>query len=364
MKHILRNIFFYANIIVVVALVTAYLAPVSNPETFIIPALFGLAFPYIFIANLLFIIYWISFKNLRFIFSLVAILAGWNHMSGMFQFNIPVTGSNSENEIKIMSYNVRLFDLYNWTDNIRSRNKIFNLIKIQNADILCFQEFYYDETNHFNTLDTIIKFQKAKNTHTAYTYTARNKYHFGIATFTKYPIVKKGRIEFQSANNICIFTDIKISRDTFRIYNCHLESIHFQPENYNFIDSIGYKNEEERLKGIKDIVYRLKSAYAKRAPQVDIIADHIKNSPFKVIVCGDFNDTPVSYTYDKISSGLKDSFRESGLGFGSTYNSNPLLLRIDYILHDENINTNYYKTIRKNYSDHYPIIAKLDISGI
>ena len=203
-------------------------------------------------------------------------------MSNMFQINIPALSSNSEYEIKIMSYNVRLFDLYNWNDNIKSRNKIFNLIKNQNADILCFQEFYYDETNRFNTLDTLIQFQKAKNTHTAYTYTARNKYHFGIATFAKYPIIKRGRITFQSTNNICIYTDIKISSDTFRIYNCHLESIHFQPENYNFIDSIGYKNEEERLEGIKDILSRLKSAYAKRAGQVDIIADHIKNSPYKV----------------------------------------------------------------------------------
>lgn len=364
MKHFLKNIFFYSNIIVVIALLAAYLAPVSNPENFIIPAFFGLAFPYIFIANLLYIVYWISSKNIRFVLSLIAILAGWNHVSGTFQFNIPKSSSNSDNEIIIMSYNVRLFDLYNWTDNIRSRNKIFDLIKTQNADILCFQEFYYDKTKHFNTVDTLIDFQKAKNTHTSYTYTVRNKYHFGIATFTKYPIVKRGKIDFQSTNNICIYTDIILNTDTIRIYNCHLESIHFQPENYNFIDSIGYKSEDERLKGIKDIIFRLESAYAKRAGQVDIIADHIENSPYKVIVCGDFNDTPVSYTYAKISSGLIDSFREEGFGFGSTYNRNPLLLRIDYILHDESFSTRYFKTIREKNSDHYPIIAKLDISGI
>ena len=364
MKHFIRNIFFYANIIIGLALLISYLAIHLNPKEYILPAFFGLAFPYILIANILFIVYWIALNNFRFILSLLIIVLGWSHLSGFFQFNLPEKKSNKKYELKIISYNVRLFDLYNWSDNKKTRDNMFNFLVEQNADLLCFQEFYHDETNYFSTLDTIIKFQNAKHVHTAYTFTVQNKYHFGIATFSKYPIVKRGKIEFQGTNNICIYTDIKVNEDTIRIYNNHLESIHLQHENYNFIDSITYKSEEERIKGVKDILFRLKKAYYKRSGQVDIISKHIQKSPYEVIVCGDFNDTPVSYAYGKMSMGLKDAFRESGFGLGLTYNRKFFFLRIDYILHSNKIETRNFKTIRNKYSDHFPVVGVFDISEL
>jgi len=294
--------------------------------------------------------------------SIVVIVIGWSHVSGFFQLNLPAQKEVNENEIKILSYNVRLFDLYNWSNNVQTRDKIFDFLKEQDADILCFQEFYYDETRNFETLDTLLKFQKAIHEHTAYTHTARNKYHFGIATFSKYPIVRKGELKFSNTKNICIYSDIIIDNDTIRLYNNHLESIHFQPEHYNLIDSITYKNETERLEGFKDIMYRLKNAYGKRAGQSEVISEHIQNSPYPVLVCGDFNDTHVSYTYRLLSQDLTDAFKQNGLGFGATYNRKFFFLRIDYLLYSPEIEFRYYKTIKNNYSDHNPITGIFKIS--
>jgi len=364
LKHFIRNIFFYLNIVIALALLISYLAPFVDPSTNYLPAFFGLAFPILLIFNVLFIIYWIAIKQVKFLLSLIIVLIGWNHISGFFQFNLPEKSTNTSKLIKVLSYNVRLFDLYNWSNNKKTRNKIFNLIKEKQADVICFQEFYQDKTNSFSTLDTLVKFQNAKNVHAAYTFSVYNKYFFGIATFSKYPIVNKGKITFKNTNNICIYTDVKINQDTIRFYNNHLESIRFQLKNYNFLDSLSYKNEDERLKGLKDILKRLKRANSIRARQVDKISAHIKSSPYPVIVCGDFNDTPVSYTYHNMNNGLIDTFEEQGLGFGITYSRNFIFLRIDYLLHSPIIKAIKYQTIRKKYSDHYPILGIYDLSNI
>jgi len=361
LKHFLKNIFFYANVVAALALLVSYLAPFTNPADSFIPAFFGLFYPVFLLTNILFLIYWVAAKNWNFLLSALVILIGWSHFSGIFQISYPEKKTVAQNEIKILSYNVRLFDLYNWSNNVKTRNEIFKFIKDQDADILCFQEFYQDDSKAFETLDTLLKFQKANNAHTDYSVTAHKNHHFGIATFSKYPIITRGKINLPKTKNISIYTDILVNEDTLRIYNNHLESIHFQEENYNFIDSITYKNEEERIDGIKKILRRLKNAYIKRSGQTEIISEHINNSKHPVLVCGDFNDTPVSYTYNKMSQNLNDAFKESGIGFGSTYNQKFFMLRIDYLLYSPEIKFRYFKTLKKKYSDHYPLVGIFEI---
>lgn len=343
--------------VIALALLTAYLAPVTNPGSFIFPAFFGLFYPIVLIANLLFVIYWISLKNWRFILSTIIIPIGWTHLTGFFQINIPSGRQVSANEVKILSYNVRLFDLYNWTKNVETRDKIFDFLKNEDADIICFQEFYYNKKPFFITLDTLQSLQKASNMHTANTFTDNLNQFFGIATFSKFPIINKGELKFSNTKNICIFTDVVIHNDTLRIYNNHLESIHFQAKHYNFIDSLTHMNETERIEGLKDIYRRMKNAYIKRAEQAEKITEHISNSPYPVVVCGDFNDTHVSYTYKLLSNNLNDAFREKGFGFGATYNRQFFFLRIDYMLHSPKLSFRYFKTIKNKYSDHNPLVG-------
>ena len=204
----------------------------------------------------------------------------------------------------------------------------------------------------------------AKNVHAEYTINLRNTDHWGIATFSKYPIVNKGKLEFTGSvfNNSCIFTDIKINDDTVRVYNIHLQSINFLKRDYHFMDSVIVKDKNQEIKGSKRILKLLKKAYIKRATQTDMVAEHIKNSPYPVIVCGDFNDPPSSYAYHLLSRNLKDAFRESGSGFGQTYIGGSVpSFRIDYIFHDPKFKAYEFNTIHKRYSDHRPITCLLDL---
>ncbi len=364
MKKFTKKILFWVNILLIVFLLLSYLSSYISPQENSILPFFGLFYQYILLINIVFVIYWIFRKKLLFLLSLITIIIGWNFFNSFVQFRLPDNSSINQtlnvNTFKLLSYNVRLFDLYNWSNNKKTRNKMFDFIKSQDADILCFQEFYNDETNSFSTLDTLVKFQKANNFHDAYTYHVHGVYHFGIVTFSLYPIVGKGEIRFKNTNNICIYTDIKINNDTIRIYNNHLQSIHLQKEDYMFINNIN--REKEKMKGAEGIVKRLQIAYKERANQSEIISNNIKQSPYPVIVCGDFNDTPVSYVYHKMKNNLNDAFIKCGYGFGNTFNRKISAFRIDYILYDNFFKASNFHISKIKYSDHYPVQCRFEIN--
>ncbi len=260
-----------------------------------------------------------------------------------------------------MSYNSMLFDLYNWTKNKQSRNIILTTLAEENPDILCLQEFYTsEEKGDFNNIDTVTHLLNAKNHHVEYTTTLRGNDHWGIATFTKYPIIKKGKIEFNtSANNMCIYTDVVIKADTVRIYNMHLQSIRFSKADYKFLDEVNNDTTDtkDELEKSKNILRRLKRAFVKRATQADGIAAHIEKCPYKIILCGDFNDTPASYVYHTVRGNLKDAFIESGSGFEQTYTGKFPRFRIDYILHSKEFKSKNYHHLSESLTDHYPVVS-------
>lgn len=354
MKKAITYIILTINSIAAISLLLAYLATYVSPESIVWLPFFGLLYPVSLIANLLFIVFWVWRKNWVFLLSFGVIALGFNHLSTIF-----ATNSSSGDKIgagtplKILSYNVRVFDLYNWTHNSETRDNIFNYIIHQNADIICFQEFFNDKTNHFTTLDSLIKFQKAREVHAEYTVVSKGIHQFGIATFSRYPIVNKGSIKFPSTNNIVIYSDIKVSEDTIRVYNSHLQSNQFTPDDYFVINNITGK--ERRWLNIFPVLRKMAIAYAKRAQQADVFAKHIAESPHPVVVCGDFNDTPISYTYRTVRSKLKDAHLESSLWFGHTTVRSFPSFRIDYILHDPEIKSSNFVRDKVVFSDHYPI---------
>jgi len=357
---IIDKLIFLLNSIFGILLFITYLSPFVNPSVFWPMAFFGLAYPILLVINFLFGVYWLVTFKRQLLLSLIVIGCGWSQLTNFIQLG---GAQKQEQGFKVMSYNVRLFDLYNWSNNKQTRNKIFDLIDNQNADIICIQEFFYsEETEYFNTLDTLISFQKAKNYHTWYT-TTKLKHNFGIATLTKFPILNRGKVHLTDAgNNICIYTDMLINNDTIRIYNMHLASVHLAKENYKFIENINNQETDEQIDGSKKIVSLLKEAFIKRSIQANVISEHIKQSPYKVVVCGDFNDTPSSYAYRTISNDLCDSFKESGAGIGITYNGSIPIYRIDYILHDRALRSSSFNTISKDLSDHYPITSMISFT--
>jgi endonuclease/exonuclease/phosphatase family metal-dependent hydrolase len=351
------------NVLVALGLILSYLAPLINPAKLFFPALFGLAYPYMLLANLLFICYWLIRLRKEIFISILVILIGWNHLNNTLPLNfrdvkIPET-SDVDQMFKVLSYNVRGFDVYNWTPNRNIKKEIFSFLQNQKPDILCFQEYY---TSHLKpeTHQTNLELLPALNENAVYYSTGvKNKYGFGIATFSKFPIVKKSRIPFNSTHNAAMYTDILFGNDTFRVFNIHLQSIKFHQENYAFLDSARLKYSNEQIREIKEIGSRLKTAFTMRSEQAQMISNYIKDSPHPVVVLGDFNDTPQSYAYRRIKKGMQDAFREAGRGFGNTYAGELPSLRIDYILCSEPLIPYQFNRIKTDYSDHFPITTWL-----
>lgn len=252
-----------------------------------------------------------------------------------------------------------LFDLYNWTGNREARNNILEAIEENNPDILCLQEFYTsEEKGDFNNIDTLKHLLQTKHYHTEYTSTLRENDHWGIATFSKFPIVNRGKILFNTrANNICIFTDVLLNNDTVRIYNIHLQSISFSRKDNQFLEDVLNKNSSDEVENSKNILRRLKRAFLKRTQQVEMIKTHMKTCRYKIFLCGDFNDTPSSFAYNQLSSSLEDAFLEKGNGFGKTYAGKWPQFRIDYILHDEAFECVKFERAEETFTDHFLISA-------
>lgn len=344
-------------------LVCAYSNRIS-PETMWPAAFLGFSFPFVLSVNIFFILFWIVFLRLYFLISLTAILLSWAQFGATFKF--PFSGNDKiETPIKLMSYNVRLFDIYEWQKKEHPghyNQEIIDFIALQKPDILCLQEFYTGGRHQLNYEDSL-----AGKTHLKYAKVepikSRDKtLPFGLATFSKYPIINTFKQEFSNSTiNFCLITDIVIARDTIRIVNTHLESVKFGKEDYNFVNELANNNINNKITdNSRAILAKMARAYRKRAPQADELAEFIRRSPYKVLLFGDFNDTPVSYTYHTVNQTLNDAFASAGQGLGYTY-SNFLALRLDYIMFDKSIKCNKYRVLRHNYSDHYPVIAEIGI---
>lgn len=358
LKKIISILIRILYFVLLASLLLAYLAPYANPKGYWPLAFFGLSYPYLLLANTLFLIWWIIRWNKLYWLSLACILMGWINMKNLFHFGSGET--NKQAGAKVLSFNVRLFDLYNWTENKNTRDEIYSLLKNESADIVCLQEFFHSEAGAFSTLDTLISLTGSSEQHVEYTVSRKKKDHWGIATFSKYPIVNRGTIRFKTlTNNICIFSDLRINKDTIRVYNLHLQSISFGKADYRFLEALKEQNDTLGAQAIenasKNILRRLRRAFIKRSEQAEKVLAHMASSPYPLIVCGDFNDTPFSYTYNAFAEKLLDAFMESGNGMGRTYLGIFPSYRIDYIMHSKELRSSGFEVLPDKLSDHYPV---------
>ncbi len=360
MKNIIYKILKYLNIIFIAALLLAYLSVYISPAKVWILAFFGLAYPFLLIINLLFLIFWIAKQRLFLIFPLIAILSGWNYLNTYIQ--IPLNKKNSKKEsveqsFNLLSFNVRSFDLYQWSEKETTKDEIFQFINHENFSIICFQDFFTRNKGDLSETDIHKKLNQQYQSHIGYAVENTNQ-NLGVATYSKYPIVNQGIIKFNKSFNVSIYTDIVIGADTLRVFNIHLQSIRFNEDNYKFITNSKTLKEEEKLKEIKDISTRLRDAFIKRANQAETLSKLIKKSPYPIILCGDFNDVPVSYTYQTLKSNLKDSFVSAGQGIGNTYIGKFPSFRIDYIFYSKELECKSFNIHKEKLSDHYPLTGE------
>jgi endonuclease/exonuclease/phosphatase family metal-dependent hydrolase len=320
----------------------------------------------------MFVVLWLPIKYPFSLISLSLILLNVGNIDKHFQLKGAVPPPSCTNCIKVMSYNVKLFGLYDTEDKkLRNRNKniIFQYINEEQPDIVCFQEYFYDKSGklNFNTTDTLLKILKLKekNYHYEYFNAIRDDFYYGFATFSKHKIVGKGIVEMPDSIIIATYIDFKNKSDTIRVYNCHLASIHFENEDYEIGKQLKINpiNDPKWQKKVNILYEKLEFAFLIRKEQAKVLKQHLKKCLHFIILCGDLNDSPASFTYNKVAGNLKDSFRESGKGMGETYLGETFpKFRIDYILHDKGYKS-YGHTVGTNItiSDHYPIYTWISL---
>ena len=346
MRRLFKNIFILINIPFAVCLLFSYTAVFVNPAKFWMSAFFGLAYPYILLLNILFVLFWFFFNAKYSLISVLAILIGFGFLGNYVQLGgkeVPKEG------IKICSYNVKYFVGEGVSPKMATVEKIASYLEAGKFDIICLQEASITSRNL--RMDAI----KTRLANINHMQVVRSGRMGGPVTYTHYPVVKTGEIRYGNTGNMVVFTDLIIQKDTFRVYNCHLQSNRLKPHELNTIDSLRYSNKPKNYNEVRSVGSKLKQAFIQRAEQAQILAGHIQECPYPVIVCGDFNDTPVSYSYQKVRGKLKDAFVESGHGIGNSYNGRLPSFRIDYILHDPVFESFGFETGHEKFSDHFPV---------
>ena len=320
----------------------------------------GLGYPIIVLVNCFILIVWTIARSRWAIYSLFIILLGGKLHFRTLSFTIS-KDTTKNTELKVISYNVRLFDVYNpnLESGLETRNQIFQFLRNENPDVVCFQEFYsQDKPTRFETMDSLFQVMGTKIYHQRSAYKRMARQNFGIAMFSKFPMIAKGDVMFETQGsqdfNYCIYADIVKDQDTFRIYDVHLQSIKLQSDYYSAQTNDPTSNLTQES-AIRLIYRKLQSAYVKRADQARRVVNHIKTSPYPTIVCGDFNDTPMSYTYNQFDRVLTDAFRNTSTGIGVTYVGKMPAGRIDYIFHSPELASNNFKIQQEVLSDHRAI---------
>ena len=278
---------------------------------------------------------------------------GWGHFTRFVGLNFTSGVEKDSAYISVMTYNVEhLSFLRNGTEKKKKakREQFGKMMEGQKPQILCVQE------SPQYALDLLEEYFKLPYQH------AHAPPDKGAAIYSVYPMKNQGIIDFGTKTNSCIWADLQVGKKILRVYSLHLQSNRISSVADRVIKK-GDLQEKETWVDIGGVIGKVKKTAAIRAQQAEQVIAHIKKSPHPVLVCGDFNDTPQSYTYRIIAEDLKDGFCDRGSGIGTTYAGAIPALRIDYILSDPNIEFGACKVLREEFSDHYPVVGKIKLKG-
>lgn len=334
---------YFFNIVLTVLTFLAYVLPFLAPKFFPFLSVLTLVLPLFLIVNGLFFIYWILQLKRQMILSGIVLVLGITFVNKFYKFS-STEQLREEKDFVVMSYNVRLFNLFQWIERESVKDEMKSFIDEQNPDILCIQE--YSETANVD-----LRVYKHK-----FIFMQGNKIKTGQAIFSKFPIIDQGNIEFPESDNLIVYADIRKGSDTIRVYNMHLQSIKISPDVSEMQEHVETIDQQKSQMVFK----RIGQAFTKQQLQAEILMKHKKECKFPMIICGDMNNSAFSYVYRSIKGNLNDCFEEAGKGFGETYNFKYYPARIDYIFADKSMKVKSFQNFPqfKN-SDHYPIVTRL-----
>ena len=339
------------NFTFIFLLILTYLTPFVNSEKWGWLTLLTLTYPFIMLVNGIFASCWFFMRSGYAAFSLIAILIGMPLHTGYFKLFSTNRSGGCDESVRLMSYNLRGLSMVPAKKGAGIEGKIDSLYNALNAlkefpDILCLQE-------------------AARGDLIAQRFGMKYSFHApksSLWLLSRYPIIKNGVLEGEEINPYCMWADIKTPQGMMRLYNMHLVSNRITNTTEELLQELDLKN-ETTWSNIRFIVSRYKQTTAKRSIEAQSLKNHLSKCPYPAIIAGDGNDTPLSHTYHVLTGEMKDSFRQSGSGLSTTYESSLPLLRIDYILGTKEISFKDHQTHLLHYSDHYPVSTGICIKS-
>ena len=283
--------------------------------------------------NFLFFIYWIIKLDIRFIFSFLVLLVYVDKPISFFKTDATV---DDQRGLQVMSYNVRLFNHYNWIKDSSVRNKIKTFVNDNKPDFIAVQEFHDDYRELMNDFK--------------YSHIDLNEGNVGLAIFGNSKMINKGDVVSSDKRKIAIYVDFVYKKDTLRLYNSHFKSYNINP--------LSFKPNKETF---KNVLNKTKLVYKIQNDECSILIDHMKKSPYSLMLAIDLNNTSDSFVYKKINDLFFDSYVQTGFEFGATYDFSFLPIRIDYIFYSKFLNANSYQIHNVKLSDHKPISSFFNI---
>ena len=366
LRRFTKRILIIINIVIAIFFLLGCYNSWLNQKYFWFVGFFTLASFYLALLLVGFILCWLFTKPRLMLISIISMLLAWAPLKHLFKFRLQATFTMQKQraDIRVMSWNVEHFDILEHKKHPEVKKEMINLINQYQPDIACFQEMVGSDSvpAAINYIPDFMTRMNMADYHYSYNYKIDfdNDHHFGIITFSKYPIINKQTVSYppHDYNSIFQYIDILKGSDTFRVFNIHLQSLKFSDRNLQYIDDPTLKNEAD-IENSKNIVSKFKKGFLKREIQSNRIKAEMDKSPYPVIVCGDFNDVPNSYAYNTIGKGLKNSFAEMGTGIGRTFYGISPTLRIDNIFADDRFTIDQFVRIKKKLSDHFPLISDL-----
>ena len=363
-RDVVKWIIFATNVAVIILLFASLFAWKVSPLKTNIFSYIGLGFGIILLANVCYLLLWIFFSKWKLaLISFAALVICHVPILTFFPLHF-FPPKAPEGAIKVLTYNVEGFT--NESSKDAKEHPMLDYIVETDADIVCLQEYLVSKTGQ-----SIISQRDVNRILNKYPYRsvtgleASGKYHtFGLACFSKYPIEKTHEVVFKSSFNGAAVYTIKINEKKYTVANVHLESNSITAEDKKLYSDFLQNNEEVKIEDVTtNIRQKLGSAYRTRANQVKKVKDYIADQETEgVIICGDFNDTPISYAYGQMKEGLNDAYASTGFGPGITYHKDFFLFRIDYIMHSPTMKAHKTKVDKIKYSDHYPTWTYLDLN--
>nr|WP_262908017.1 endonuclease/exonuclease/phosphatase family protein [Hymenobacter sp. 15J16-1T3B] len=335
------------------------------PTRLLWPAAFGaLTLPVALAANAGWLVYWVLRRWPVALLPLAAVLLTWPHLQRGLALHLPAAAPAADSvSVRVISANVRIFNVYEHLrdPDLHSTKTMIRYLADSPADVLCLQEFYTEprptqDGTAFNTERQLGR-EAGRRGFVSTTLTNRVGAKFGLAIFSRFPIVRRGVIQFgKLTQNHAMWADLRLPQgDTVRVFNAHLQSMSMAEQ--DIVDSYSSKA-GFKAKSI-GLLRRFKRGMVRRSVQVDTLVGRIERSPYPVLFCADLNDLPYSYSYDQLADHLQNAWATVGLGVGATYNGKLPLLRIDQQFAGPQFRVLGCRVRRDMpYSDHFPVEAE------